>query len=80
MGPRNFGDNPIGVIDSKAPDFVMLRMEFLGAERRMKRVLSEEIGFCCGFSLNRLREFGEQPIEGRGHRELEHDRLIDQFP
>lgn len=45
----------------------------------MKRILSEEIGFGGGFALNRLGEFGEQLIEGRGRREFEHDRLGDQL-
>ena len=80
IGSEEFEDNPIGAIDSKAPDFVMLRMELLGAERWMKGVLSKEIGFRGGFSLNRLRELGKQPIEGRGRRDLEHDRLVDQLP
>ena len=60
--------------------FVVLRMQLLGMKRRMKLILSEEIGLGGGFTLNGLGEFLEQLIEGRGRRELEHDRLVDQLP
>lgn len=32
VGAEKFEDNPIGSIDAKAPDFVMLRMEFLAVK------------------------------------------------
>lgn len=79
IGSEKFKDDAIGAIDSKAPDFMMLRMQLFSMERRMKRVFSEEIGLGVGFALNRLGEFLEQLIEGCGRRKFEHDPLIDQL-
>jgi len=78
-GSEKLVDDAIGSIDSKAPDFVVLRMQFLAVKGWMKRILSEEIGLGSGFTLNRLGKFLEQFIKRRGRRKLEHDRLIDQL-
>jgi hypothetical protein len=79
VGSEEFEDDAIGPIDPKAPDFVVLRMQFLAVKRWMKRILSEKISLGGGFALNRLREFLEQLIEGRGRREFEHDPLGHQL-
>ena len=80
IGAEKFEDEAVGAIDPKAPDFVMLRMQLLSMERRMKWVFSEEIGLGAGFALNRLGKFLEQLIEGCGRRKFEHGPLVDQLP
>lgn len=79
VGTKKFEDDAIGAINPKAPDFMMFGMQFLAMKGWMKRILSKEIGLGGGFPLNRLGEFLEQTIEGRGRREFEHDRLSDQL-
>jgi len=37
-----FEDNPIGLIYSEAPYFVVLGVQFFGSERRMERVAFEK--------------------------------------
>ena len=79
IGSEEFEDDAIRSIDPKAPDFVVLRVQFFAVKGWMKRILSEEIGLGGGLALNRLGEFLEQLIESRGRREFEHDRLGDQL-
>lgn len=52
IGSEEREDDAVGSIDSKAPDFVLLRMQFLAVKRRMKRILSKEIGLRGSFALN----------------------------
>ncbi len=81
---EEFEDDAVGSINSKAPHFVLLRVQLLGVERRMKWICSKEIGLGGGFPLNSHvnshGEFLEQLLEGRGCREFEHDRSVDQLP
>ena len=79
IGTDKFEDDAVRAIDSKAPDFVMLRVKLFSMERRMKGILPKEIGLGCSFALNRLGKFAEQPVEGCSRREFEHDRLGDQL-
>jgi hypothetical protein len=79
IGTEEFEDDAIRPINSEAPDFVMLRMQLLSMERRVKRVSSKEIGLADGLPLNWFGEFLEQSIECGSRREFEHDRLSDQL-
>jgi len=38
IGPDKFKDNPVRLVDSEAPDFMVLGMQFLGVERRVEGV------------------------------------------
>lgn len=80
IGSEEFEDDAVGSIHSKAPHFVLFGVQLLGVEGRVKWIRSKELGLGGGFPLNSLGEFGEQLLEGRGCRELEHDRLLDQLP
>lgn len=51
--PHKFEDNPIGLIHSEAPDFVLLGMQFFGSERRMEGVALEQLCFFGCPTLNR---------------------------
>ena len=57
--PKKLENDPIGAIDSKAPDLVMFRMELFGTKRGVKGIISKEFGLAGGFALNRLGEFLE---------------------
>ena len=63
IGPDKFKDNPVRLVDSEAPDFMVLRMQFLGVERRMEGVTFEQVCFCDSFPLNNGRQFLKKPIE-----------------
>ena len=79
IGSEEFEDDPVGSIDSKAPDFVLFRVQLFAMEGWVKGIFTKAIGLGCGFSLNRLGELLEQLLEGRGRRKFEHDRLVDQL-
>lgn len=80
VGTEKFEDDAVGSIHSKAPHFVLLGVQLLGMEGWVKGIGSKEIGLGGGFSLNGLGKFLEQLLEGRGRREFEHDRSVDQLP
>ena len=80
IGSKEFEDDSVGSIDSKAPDFVLFGVQLVGMEGWVKGIVSEKIGLGCGFSLNRFGELLEQLLGGRGRRKFEHDRLVDQLP
>ena len=51
--PHKFENNPIGLIHSEAPDFVLLGMQFFGSERGMEGVAFEQPCFFGCLTLNR---------------------------
>lgn len=66
IGPDKFKDNPVCLVDSEAPDFMVFGMQFLGVERRVKEVTFEQVCFCDRFPLNNGRQFLKKPIECSG--------------
>lgn len=60
-------DHPVRSVHSKAPHLMM------------KRVALEQVRFGSSFSSNGSVQFVKQAIKGRGRRNLDHDRLFDQF-
>jgi len=77
---EEFEDDAVGSINSKAPHFVLFGVQLLGMEGGVKWIRSKEIGLGGGLPLNSLGEFLKQLLEGRGRREFEHDRSVDQLP
>jgi len=55
IGPDKFKDNPVRLVDSEAPDFMVLGMQFLGVERRVEGIAFEQVCFCDRFPLNNGR-------------------------
>ena len=76
---NEFEDNPIRLIYPKAPDFMVLGVQFLGSEGRMEGIALEEICSLGRLALNRPWKFLEEAIECGGCRNVDHYRLIDQL-
>lgn len=66
IGPDKLKDNPVRLVNSEAPDFMVLGMQFLGVERQVEGVAFEQVCFCDRFPLNNRRQFLKQPIECGG--------------
>lgn len=66
IGADKFKDNPIRLVDSEAPDFMVLRMQFLGVKRRVEGIAFKQVRFGDGFPLDDGRQLLEELIECRG--------------
>ena len=66
IGANKFKDDPVRLVDSEAPDFMMLGTQFLGVKQRMEGVTFELVRFCNRFPLDRWRQCLKEPIECRG--------------
>lgn len=66
IGANKFENNPVGLVNTETPDFMMLRMQFFCVKGRIKGIALEQIRFCDSFSLNGVRQFLEEPIERGG--------------
>jgi hypothetical protein len=68
VGTGKFEDDPISLVDSEAPCFVVLRVQLFRSKGRVIRVLFEKIRFEGSLALNGSRKFHEEPIECGGSR------------
>jgi hypothetical protein len=53
VGVKEFKDNAIGLVYSKAPHFMMLGMQLFGSERGVKGITFEPLSLVSSFLLNR---------------------------
>lgn len=74
-----FENNSIGLVNAKAPDFVVFRVEFFSPERRVERIVSKQVGSSRCLLLNLSRQLAEQTVKCGGGRYFDHRRSIDQF-
>lgn len=72
-------DDAMGPVNSEAPYFVMLRVQLLHMERRMKRIGLEQVGLGCCFALNGFGELVEEAVERGGCRDIDHGLFVDQL-
>lgn len=72
-------DHPVRLVNPKAPHLMMFGMQLFGMEGGVEGVALEQVRFGGGFSLNGWLKFLKQAIKGRGRRNLDHARLLDQF-
>ncbi len=72
IGADKFKDNPVGLVDSETPNFMVFGTQFFGVKRRVKGVAFEPVRFGNGFSLDGGWEFLEESIKSSGGRDLDH--------